>query len=182
MQPVRSGWMGRWIVLCSAAACCTLAWGQYVWIDEKGVKQYSDKPPPPSIPTSKIIKPARSVTLQAASTPSPTPSAAAADAPAPTAGTVPQSSTKAAPTIAERNAEFNKRRAEQAVKDRKAGDQQKLAQEKAANCERAASYKRSLESGTRMSRIDKNGEQTFISDEQRAKELAETTKRLAECA
>jgi hypothetical protein len=183
MQPGGAGWAGKWIVLCGAAVCCSMAWGQYVWLNEKGVKQYSDKPPPASVPDSRIIKPAsRNAGQQAGSALASPAAPAAGDAPAKPADGVPQAGAKLAPTMAERNADFNKRRAQQAEADKKAADQQKLAQEKAANCERAASYKRNLESGARITRVGKNGEQAFISDEQRAQEIKETSKLLDGCA
>ncbi|MDO9217736.1 MAG: hypothetical protein Q7U14_10715, partial [Lacisediminimonas sp.] len=182
MQPAGAGRVRKWIVLCGAAVCCSMAWGQYVWLNEKGVKQYSDKPPPPSVPDSRIIKPARNAGTQAASALASPPAPAAGDAPARPADAAPQASGKGAPTIAERNADFNKRRAQQAEADKKTADQQKLAQEKASNCERAASYKRSLESGARIARVGKNGEQAFISDEQRAQEIKEASKLLEGCA
>ena len=38
------------------AALAAPALAQYVWLDEKGVKQYSDMPPPASVPTNRILK------------------------------------------------------------------------------------------------------------------------------
>lgn len=136
---------------------------QYVWTDEKGIKQYSDLPPPSSIPANRIIKqPDGPVTSPIVDNRATTP-------------------TKNEMTIAEKNAEFRKRRIEQAEKDKKAEEERKLSAEKAKNCERAREYNRTLESGVRMSRVNKNGERTFLSDEQRIKELNEAKSMLKDC-
>ncbi|BBB67028.1 hypothetical protein UNDYM_2775 [Undibacterium sp. YM2] len=37
-------------------AFCAVAHAQYVWIDDKGNKQFSDLPPPKSVPKDKILK------------------------------------------------------------------------------------------------------------------------------
>ena len=155
----------------AVAACvlglATTAMAQYVWLDEKGVKQYSDQPPPSSVPKKRILK---------------EPSGMAA-APEPTAtddtSTTPE---KAKPlTTAEKNIEFQKRQAEQAEKEKKAAEQAKQASDKAANCERARAYNRTLESGVRITRTDKNGEQSFLTDEQRAQETRDAKRALSEC-
>lgn len=148
------------------AALCALclssaAFAQYVWLDEKGTKQFSDMPPPPTVPSSRILK-------QPNGSPAPA-----------------QDSTATTPkpemTAAERNADFRKRKAEQAEKEKKAADEAKAAEEKAKNCERARDFQRSLESGERIARTDKNGERSFLTDEQRAQELREAKRVLADC-
>lgn len=143
--------------LCLSSA----AFAQYVWLDEKGTKQYSDMPPPPIVPSSRILK-------QPAGSPTPVQDSAA---------TTPKSEL----TAAERNADFRKRKAEQAEKEKKAADDAKAAEEKAKNCERARDFQRSLESGERIARTDKNGERSFLTDEQRAQELREAKRVLADC-
>ncbi|MFC7517478.1 DUF4124 domain-containing protein [Herbaspirillum sp. GCM10030257] len=139
------------------------AHAQYVWLDDRGVKQFSDMPPPSSIPASRILK------QPGSSTP--------AAAPAESVG----SEAKSQMTTAEKNAEFRKRQTERAEKERKAAEEAKIASEKARNCERAQEYYRALESGERISRTDKNGERSFLSDEQRAKEVRESRRVLDEC-
>lgn len=139
------------------------AHAQYVWLDEKGVKQFSDMPPPSSIPASRILKQPSGGGTPAA------PSESAASA------------TKPQMTTAEKNAEFRKRQTERAEKEKKANEEAKLASERARNCERTQEYQRALESGERISRTDKNGERSFLSDEQRAKEIRESRRVLDEC-
>ncbi len=146
---------------------------QFVWLDEKGVKQYSDMPPPPSVPKSRILK-GLSKEARAANPAD----AAVSDNKdkAPTAN-----ADKQPMTTAERNAEFQKRRTEQAEKEKKAAEQEKLAADKEKSCERAREYQRTLESGVRITRSDKDGERTFVSDEERARELRDTRTLLQEC-
>jgi hypothetical protein len=145
------------------------AFAQYVWIDEKGVKQFSDMPPPASVPKKSILKEPSGAVRSAA--PEPTEAPALAD----------KASAKAPMTLAERNAEFQKRRTEQAEKDKKDAAAAKQAAEKSKNCERARNYQRALESGQRIAKTDKNGERAFLSDEQRAQEVREANRILSEC-
>lgn len=181
MTPRSSGIFGKTILaLLLAAAGTGAAWAQYVWLDEKGVKQYSDRPPPASVPAGRILKPAAAAATPAVPAPGSGTQAKAAEGPS-SSPAAPATAMKGAPSIAERNAEFNKRRAEQADKDRKSAEQERLAAEKTRNCERAASYKRSLEAGARIARVNANGEQAFLSDDQRAQEIREANKLLEAC-
>ena len=138
---------------------------QYVWLDEKGTKQFSDMPPPPSVPRSRILK-------QPGAAPASVPQDASEEKPA---------AAKAEPTIAEKNAEFRKRKAEQAEKEKKAADEAARAAENAKNCERARDFQRTLDSGERIVRTDKAGERSFLSDEQRAQESRDNRRVLADC-
>jgi hypothetical protein len=155
----------------AAATLTSMAFGQYVWIDERGVRQYSDMPPPASVPGSRILKQPGAAT--APTTGSDVASANAISTTEPTA--------KSPMTTAERNADFQKRKAELAEKERKAAEAQKLAIDKTRNCERGREYQRSLESGGRIARADKNGERSFMTDEQRSRELADTKRALENC-
>lgn len=139
------------------------ALAQYVWLDEKGVKQYSDMPPPPSVPTARILK-------QPGERARPAPDSTALDSNA----TAPKS-------LAEQNAEFKKRRMEQAEKEKKAAEEARLAAEKSKHCERTRSYLRALESGERIAQTDSSGDRTFLSDEQRERELREARKLAQDC-
>lgn len=145
------------------------ALAQYVWTDEKGVKQFSDMPPPPSVPANRILK-------QPRGTPSATSESNAQETAAATAA-APQP----AMSIAEKNAEFRKRKAEQVENEKKAADEARLAAEKSKNCERARDYLRALESGERISRTDRNGERSFLTDEQREKETREAQRAAQDC-
>jgi hypothetical protein len=140
------------------------AQAQYAWVDERGAKQYSDMPPPASVPANRIIKQPRSPVSTTA-----TGSTETITAPTPEM------------TAAEKNAEFRKRKIALDEKERKASDDAKRAAEKAKYCEQAREYNRTLESGVRISRMDKNGERAFLTDEQRMQEQQEAKRMLEDC-
>lgn len=148
------------------------AFAQFAWVDAKGVRQYSDQPPPASVPKRQILKTPGDAPRDAR------PEAVAVDASAASAPGMPA----ALPlTTAEKNADYVKRRSDQAEKDRKAADDVKVAAAKAHNCELARSYARSLESGERIASLDKNGERVFMSDETRAREMRDNRRNLDGC-
>jgi hypothetical protein len=140
---------------CVLAAAAGPALAQHVWLDEKGVKQYSDQPAPAGVPARRVLQSA---------------------APRPAA---PQESS--GPTLAERNAEFEKRRIEKAERESKEIDQARLEQERSRNCEQARAYSRALANGDRVSRVDANGERSYLTDAQRAQEAAQARKILEQC-
>lgn len=148
-----------------AVSLSSTAWAQYVWIDEKGVRQYSDMPPPLSVPNARIIK-----------QPNVPPAEPSASAPK----SAMQSPTREM-TLAEKNAEFRKRQAERVEKEREAAEEAKRTAEKASNCERVRDHERTLASGQRIMRTNKNGERTFLSNEQRERELREARRMLDTC-
>lgn len=150
-------------------AFASAAWAQYVWIDERGVKQFSDQPPPASIPKARILKQPGGFAA------SPSPSEAAA--PAGTSNAAP----KAPLSTAERNADFMKRRAEQAEKDKKAADEAQAAKDKAKNCEKTRKYQSALASGQRIGTVGQNGELVILNDEQRKREMQEASRILDNC-
>lgn len=141
---------------------------QYVWTDEKGVKQYSDMPPPPSVPANRILKQPRGKSSTTSESNAPE-----------TAATTP--STQPTMSIAEKNADFRKRKAEQAENEKKAADEARIAADKSKNCDRTRDYLRALESGQRISRSDRDGERSFLTDEQREKEMREARKIVQDC-
>lgn len=148
---------------CLLAGVAGTANGQYAWIDEKGRKQFSDMPPPASVPANRILAhPRAPTTTQASPTPAP-------DAAKPSSG------------YADKDAEFRKRRMEQAEKEKELTEKARLAAEEKKNCERARDYKTNLESGARIARIDKNGERSFLEEDEIAQELQEAKRRLEAC-
>ncbi len=156
------------------ASFATAAAAQYVWLDENGSKQFSDMPPPASVPKKRILKePSRAAVAVPESASAPA-GGAAASASASAKSDLPM-------TTAEKNADYMKRRKEQEEKYKKAEAEAKLAADKAKNCEQARKYQRSLNSGERIGSTDKNGEKSFMSDAQRAQEAQETNRILNEC-
>jgi hypothetical protein len=146
------------------------AFAQYVWLDENGGKQYSDRPPPVTVPQNRILKAPRGAALIMEPEP-----------PATQAGTAASKTTSAPLSIAEKNAEYEKLRLAQAEKDKKDAEKARLAAERTKSCEQARNYQRTLQSGERIARTDKNGERYFISDDQRARETEEARQLVAQC-
>jgi hypothetical protein len=134
-------------------AASSLATAQYMWIDDKGLKQFSDRPPPPNVPDKRILK--------APGKPPFNPNAAAQVEDAPAAE---PAEAKRPPTLAERNADFNKRKADAA-----------------ANCDGARKNQMALDQGIRMSSYDKNGERGVMGDQEREELRKKTQKVLADC-
>jgi type IV secretory pathway VirB10-like protein len=148
-----------------------LAQAQYIWIDEKGMKQLSDRPPPPSVPDSKILK---------APGKPPPPVIDDGSAPAPAAAK-PAPAVKGPPTLAERNADFRKRAKEEAEKDQKAAADAQRKKERAENCDAARQNKAQLASGVRIRTTGANGEAGYLSDEERAARSVKANQALAGC-
>lgn len=148
-------------------AAAPLAMSQYMWIDDKGIKQFSDRPPPPNVPEKRILK--------APGKPLFNPNAVEPEPPADTAAAKP------APTLAERNADFNQRKADaaEAAKQAAASAQRKAAE--AANCNAARQNQQALDQGLRLSTYDKNGERGYMNDDQREELRKNTQKVLADC-
>jgi type IV secretory pathway VirB10-like protein len=147
------------------------AYAQYSWIDANGMRVFSDRPPPPDTPAARILKAPRAA--QAASYGAPTPE----PAPAPAEPTRP-----AAPSVAEREADYQKRTAQQKEDKAKAD---KKTQQETAKAERCKGLKRNeatLQAGGRITEVNDKGERGYMSDEDRARRLAETQRmQAAEC-
>jgi len=144
------------------------AFAQYSWIDAKGTRIFSDRPPPPGTPSAQILKEPRRIAPPAYGEPAPA-------APPPQAAPA----TPAGPSLAERDADFRARLAKREDAERK------LTQQQAAQAERCKALKRrevTLAAGRRLAEYDEKGERSFVSDEERARRLAETRKTQgAEC-
>jgi hypothetical protein len=137
------------------------AYAQYSWIDEHGTRVFSDRPPPPGTPPSRILKAPRG----------------AAPAEAAPAETV----KPAAPALADRDAAFRKRAAERAADETKATED---AQRKAGNAEQCAAARRSeaaLTSGVRLTDMDDKGERYVVTDDEKARRLTQVRRVLAGC-
>ncbi|PXW95287.1 uncharacterized protein DUF4124 [Sphaerotilus hippei] len=132
---------------------------QWKWRDADGRIQYSDRPPPASVPDRHILQQPPRATAPAVVASRPAASAAASAQPA--ASAVVQT---------DATLEARKRQALAAEEAQRRAEEQKLARQRADNCQRARDYARTLQSGVRISRITASGEREFLSDEQRAAE------------
>ena len=153
----------------SIAASCQ---AQYVWLDEKGTKQFSDMPPPATTPKNRILKSSTKATQEPPKDLNQE-NANGAD--------LPNEKLQKPITIAGKNEDFMKRKLEQEEKDKKAAAEKQASMDKSNNCERARSYQQSLESGVRIASNDKNGERSFMSDEQRTRDLNDVKRTLSDC-
>lgn len=151
------------------------AFAQYVWLDEKGVKQYSDQAPPASVPKKNILK----APGQRATTPS---NNASSDASVAANSAASASSAPAAPrSTQDLNAEFKKRKLELAEKEKKANEEAQVAQNNKRECDRARAYLTRLQDGSRISVTEKNGELGLMDDNRRQTEVREVKEVLAKC-
>jgi len=141
------------LVLTACAAATPALADLYKWTDSEGKVHYSDQPPPTG---------AKQQSTTATKPRKPSSGAPASDAkPAP-----------AQKTYQEQDAEFKQRQVETAEKQ---AAQQKAAQEaadKKSNCERAKVQVTQLQSGTRITKYNSDGEITYLSDAEVAAELA----------
>lgn len=157
------------------AACllllgCGLAHAQYSWIDANGVRHFSDLPPPPSTPPHKILKaPGRAL----AATPAATPAAPAEPTPA--------APVKGAKNLAEREEDFRARAKLRDEQNKKDALEAQRRRDLAEHCRDAREMRAQVESGTRIAKFDAKGERSFISDDERAAQLARVNKALAQC-
>lgn len=141
----------------------SLSHAQFVWVDAKGMKQFSDRPPPQGTPLKNIIK-ARNM-----------PTAAL---PAPVAAGAPVAAKAAPATLSDREADYRKRKTEQAEVEKKASADADQARTKAAACTAARQNKAMIDTGAPMR--DTDAERSWLSDKQRAERRAAAEKTIAE--
>lgn len=169
----------KYLIATSILLISSNSFAQYIWINEKGVKQFSDKPPPASVPKNKIIKaPNINHSNPASNSSSNTDNAESADGKTKLSEIEKLEKPK---TIANKNEDFNKRKQEREENEKKAKEEQTRLAENKKQCERAKSYQRTLENGNLVTTTNKNGEKIILDGSQRAKELAETKKYTQEC-
>ncbi|MDR3482856.1 MAG: DUF4124 domain-containing protein [Burkholderiaceae bacterium] len=148
-------------VLAASSCMISSALAQWVWLDEHGVKQFTDVAPPANVPQNRILKQPHGAPVPKASEAADKTDDAGAD-----------KAVKEPKTTAEKEADYKKRKLEQAEKDKKAGEEAKRKESNDENCARAKSYLQSLKSGERIKSTDNNGERSYLSDDDRIKEEA----------
>jgi Domain of unknown function (DUF4124) len=143
-----------WLAVSAAQA-------QYVWKDSKGQMHASDQPPPREVADKDVIR------RPAAARPAaPAPAGAAASA-----ASAPRLVAPGAPVdpeLAQRRA-----RAEQEAKAQAQAEAQRVAAQRAENCQRARAHLATLDAGTRLVRVTPQGERVVVDDAVRARETAE---------
>lgn len=166
---MKSSFRSRLIILALFSTLITLSSAlsaQNVWIDENGNKQFSDQPPPPSVPKNKIIK-FSGKTID--------PQTVENDIETPLTGKHPDS-------LAEKELAYKKRSEEAAIKAKREAEEVKAAASKSDNCKRMGQYKQSLDSGERISQVDNQGQRTYLDDAQRSQEQNRLKESMAQCA
>ena len=154
------------LVLGWACAMPLAAHAQWQWIDRNNNKVFSDTAPPVDVPDSKIL---RRPTVQAprGNFTAPPPSDAPAVAAANNRGAAPGAPR---PSGVDKDLEAKTREAEEAEKARRAAEEQRVAQVRADNCNRARQGKATFDSGMRVARINDKGEREVLDDQGRAAE------------
>jgi hypothetical protein len=143
---VRAGMISLALLLLAVPAMAAAGEEMYRWVDANGEVHYSDQPPPPEITDYKSI----------------TRSGAAADT-----SYEGQFETE---NRAEKEAEFQRRRAQELEEEAKA---EQVTAERKRNCELARGQYNTISAGGRISRRDASGEVVYLDDEQIAAETEE---------
>ena len=149
------------IIALAATLFATAAHGQLLkCVGKDGRVEYATQCPAGTREQSTGIK----------NTPAPAPAPGPAAAPSGAPGAKPQS-------LAERDADFRKRQAEQQEAETKEAKKTAEAAQRQRACEDSQSYLKNLQSGNRVARIDpKTGERVFLEDAQYAAEIAAAQK------
>jgi len=167
--------------------CAHVASAQYLWVDAKGVKQFSDRPPPADVPLKHILRAPKG--QQSVATVAAAEEAAAANATA----VASLSTTNPAPvpaaagagpkplSLADRNLEFMKRQKDKGEQEKKEREEKEQKMAKDDACERNRSARTALDNSRRIRTADKNGEPSYMDDEQRALEAKRLDKALTSC-
>lgn len=138
-------------------ATSTLVMAQWQWIDPTGRKVFSDTPPPAGTPEKNILK------QPGARSTAPAPVASETPAP-PAAAPVPK------PAGKDDELEARRRQAEAAEEARRKEEQERIAKQRADNCERAKRAKTTLDSGVRIATTNAQGEREIMDDAARSAE------------
>lgn len=176
-----------------------LAQAQFVWVDPKGVRHYSDQPPPPGTPPARILKapglpalvaqpapPARpapvpNFSISTLDGPVAVPAAQAATAPGSAVAPAAKVAPKAPQTLAEKEADFRKRLKEGQEAEQKAQQQARTDAQKAEHCAEVRKARQMLDSGIRIADIGADGQKRYLSDAERAERSARAGAMAAEC-
>jgi hypothetical protein len=145
----------RWLRLLGAGALALsslLAHAQYSWLDDKGARVYSDRPPPPGTPAGRILKAPHGV--EPATAP-------------------------AAPGWKQREADYRERSAQRDKEEREADARRR--KERDAQCTWARTAQKQLEASRRLEWKNEKGEQEMMSDETRAREKQRVQQILSNC-
>jgi hypothetical protein len=158
-RPSVAHWGASALLAVCALGLSAPAEAQWKWRDKNDRVQYSDLPPPGTVPESAILQrpngAVRSGGPQFAPTPASTPALIPASGPARSVDP-------------ELEARRKKAAEEEAAKQKV--EQDKLNATRADNCKRAQEQAKMMESGVRVARVNAKGEREFMDDKARADE------------
>jgi Domain of unknown function (DUF4124) len=150
------------IALTALSLMSGIAQAQYQWRDANGQMIISDQPPPASVKPSQIIKSAPMPV--AAARPEPKDAKAGAKAPL---------------SSAEKEAEFQKRRKEQAESQKTGVEKQAALDQKNKRCEALKDKLRTLQSDLRLVSVKRGGESAAMEGAEREVEMSKTSRELS---
>ena len=156
------------LLLCAACLALSMALpaqAQWKWKDAKGQVHVSDIPPPRDVLDKDILQRPAPAIRKSGATPVATASGPAA-APASGAGS------GAARTGVDPELAARKSKAEAEQKAKAKAEEDKLAQQRAENCQRARGHLAALQTGQRAVRANAQGEREVLDDKGRAEEMA----------
>lgn len=173
--------VGAALLLATASAAA-----QYVWVDEKGARNYSDRPPPPGVPANKILKAPRGMEQIMAAVAPPatapaTPSAAVRPGAAPAAPGPAGTALSANATLAEREEDYRKRRQASDEKAKKDAETARLAASNKQACDAARASRAKLDSGVRLQAQGSVNPREVMGDLERSAALARANQTIAAC-
>ena len=138
--------MGRFLLILLMLASANAFAAISKWVDDQGQVHYSDRPPPPGS-QQKILREDANVQDTAASSPSDQ------------------------KTIAEREADLKKEKADKQSEAGKAAQKQAAEDARKASCDSAQENLRALQSGLRVITVDANGEKSYMDDKERQQRI-----------
>lgn len=163
------------LLLLLALLAAAPAQAQWKWRDANGVTQYSDLPPPQGTPEKDILQRPMSAQRKAVVV---QPVGAAASAAAAAASAASPKPAASRPDAAELKRQEEERQAR--AKDEQ--EKQRLAEQRRENCARAQENLRTLQSGTRITKVNEQGQRVFLDEGQLGAETARVRQLIAsEC-
>jgi hypothetical protein len=151
------------------------AQAQWKWRDGTGRTQYSDLPPPASVPEKDILsRPVAAVRRAAAAASGAASGAAPATLLASSSPPFAAASSPFAPKTVDPELEARRKKTEADQAAKVKAEESKIAAARAENCDRAKAQQRSLDSGIRIARVNVKGEREVLDDNQRAAETKRT--------
>jgi Domain of unknown function (DUF4124) len=154
-------------VVLAALLCAGPAQAQWKWRDASGRVQFSDLPPPVSVPDKDILQRPGPKTA-----PAPAATTASAAAGSSTNKPVSDKNERSGLKATSEGEQAQRRKAEEQERtNRQRADEERLAGQRQDNCQRAREAVLTLESGQRVARVNSRGEREVLNDDQRAEEV-----------